>query len=80
MRGLNLIPRGTLASSPFQSPSYERGNEMNTPTITFTTKHHIIAALFIGFIASWGFVMLGGSALNQKMALDAKVNQEIIKW
>lgn len=51
----------------------------NTPTITFTNKHHIIAALFIGLIASWGFVFLAAAAEEVRLQDNAKIAQEWFK-
>ncbi len=51
---------------------------MTTPTIQFRTRTILYCA---GVMAlSFGFVFLAMMAEEQKIRLDEKINQEIVKW
>ncbi len=51
---------------------------MTTPTIQFSTRTIMYCA---GVMAlSFGFVFLAMNAQDERMKLDAEINQEIVKW
>ncbi len=51
---------------------------MTTPTIQFSTRTILYCA---GVMAlSFGFVFLAMNAQDERMKLDQKINQEIVKW
>ncbi len=51
---------------------------MTTPTIQFSTRTILYCA---GVMAlSFGLVFLAMNAQDERMKLDARINQEIVKW
>ncbi len=51
---------------------------MNTPTITFSPKSILLVMAYL--CGSAVFVFIAMSAQNERMKLDAKINQEVVKW